>query len=98
MDITQMYDGKLLYTISKDDKEVTILKPDENINDFLTPTKILYTYKNNFTPTLDKTTTIDGVKVQQIKLTTKQSNDYDYILIAIHIATKTIKMYNKYIK
>lgn len=97
MDITQMYDGKLLYTISKDDKEVTILKPDENSNDFLTPTKILYTYKNNFTPTLDKTTTIDGVKVQQIKLTPKQSNEYDYIIIAIDVSTKTIKMYNEYL-
>lgn len=97
MDITQMYDGKLLYTISKDDKEVTILKPDENSNDFLTPTKILYTYKNNFTPTLDKTTTIDGVKVQQIKLTPNQSNEYDYIMIAIDVSTKTIKMYNEYL-
>lgn len=97
MDITQMYDGKLLYTISKDDKEVTILKPDENSNDFLTPTKILYTYKNNFTPTLDKTTTIDGVKVQQIKLTPKQSNEYDYIIIAIDVSTQTIKMYNEYL-
>ena len=91
MDITQMYDGKLLYTISKDDKEVTILKPDENSNDFLTPTKILYTYKNNFTPTLDKTTTIDGVKVQQIKLTPKQSNEYDYIIIAIDVSTKQLR-------
>lgn len=98
MDITQMYDGKLLYTISKDDKEVTILKPDENSNDFLTPTKILYSYKNNFTPTLDKTTTIDGVKVQQIKLTPKQSNEYDYIMIAIDVSTQTIKMYNEYLK
>lgn len=97
MDITQMYDGKLLYTISKDDKEVTILKPDENSNDFLTPTKILYTYKNNFTPTLDKTTTIDGVKVQQIKLTPNQSNEYDYIMIAIDVSTQTIKMYNEYL-
>ena len=97
LDITQMYDGKLLYTISKDDKEVTILKPDENSNDFLTPTKILYTYKNNFTPTLDKTTTIDGVKVQQIKLTPKQSNEYDYIMIAIDVSTQTIKMYNEYL-
>lgn len=97
MDITQMYDGKLLYTISKDDKEVTILKPDENSNDFLTPTKILYTYKKNFTPTLDKTTTIDGVKVQQIKLTPNQSNEYDYIMIAIDVSTKTIKMYNEYL-
>lgn len=98
MDITQMYDGKLLYTISKDDKEVTILKPDENSNDFLTPTKILYTYKNNFTPTLDKTTTIDGVKVQQIKLTPNQPNEYDYIMIAIDVSTQTIKMYNEYLK
>lgn len=97
MDITQMYDGKLLYTISKDDKEVTILKPDENSNDFLTPTKILYTYKNNFTPTLDKTTTIDGVKVQQIKLTPNQPNEYDYIMIAIDVSTQTIKMYNEYL-
>lgn len=98
MDITQMYDGKLLYTISKDDKEVTILKPDENSNDFLTPTKILYTYKKNFTPTLDKTTTIDGVKVQQIKLTPNQPNEYDYIMIAIDVSTQTIKMYNEYLK
>ena len=98
MDITQMYDGKLLYTISKDDKEVTILKPDENSNDFLTPTKILYTYKKNFTPTLDKTTIIDGVKVQQIKLTPNQSNEYDYIIIAIDVSTQTIKMYNEYLK
>lgn len=98
MDITQMYDGKLLYTISKDDKEVTILKPDENSNDFLTPTKILYTYKKNFTPTLDKTTIIDGVKVQQIKLTPNQPNEYDYIMIAIDVSTQTIKMYNEYLK
>lgn len=98
MDITQMYDGKLLYTITKEDKEVTVLKPEEDSNDFLTPTKILYTYKNNFTPTLGKTTTIDGVKVQQIKLTPNQANEYDYIMIAIDTSSKTIKMYNEYLK
>lgn len=98
MDINQMYDGKLLYTISKEDREVTVLKPDVNSNDFLTPTRILYIYKNNFKPSLEKTTTIDGVKVQLIKLSPHQSNEYDHIIIAIDIASKTIKKYDEYLK
>lgn len=98
LDIHQMYDGKMLYTITKDDKEVTVSKPDADSEDFLTPTKVLYMYKNNYKATLGKTGTVGGKKVQYIKMTPSKASEYDHIMIAIDIENNTIKEYNEYLQ
>ena len=67
MDIKQMYDGKMLYTVSKEDKEVTVSMPEPDSDDLLTPTKILKMYKSGFQLSLGKTETIAGEKIQFIK-------------------------------
>lgn len=98
LDIHQMYDGKMLYTITKDDKEVTVSKPDADSDDFLTPTKVLYMYKNNYKATLGKTGTVDGRKVQYIKMTPSKASEYDHIMIAVDVENNTIKEYNEYLQ
>lgn len=43
-DVNQIFDGKKLITVAKDDKEVVISNAT-NTEDFLTPTKVLNSYK-----------------------------------------------------
>lgn len=98
MDIKQMYDGKTLYTISKEDKEVTISVPPADSDDFLTPTKVVNMYKNGFSLSLGKTETIHGKKIQFIKLTPTSKNDADYMLVGINTADNTIYQYKEIYK
>src|SRR5690606_139033 len=98
MDIKQMYDGKTLYTISKEDKEVTISVPPADSDDFLTPTKVVNMYKNGFSLSLGKTETIHGKKIQFIKLMPTSKNDADYMLVGINTADNTIYQYKEIYK
>jgi len=62
MGISQMYDGKKLYTVSREDKEVTISNPAADSDDLLTPTKVLKMYKSGYTISLEKSATVSGKK------------------------------------
>lgn len=96
MDIRQMYDGKSLYTISKEDKEVTVSQPSPDSDDFLSPTKILNVYKSNFKVSLSKTETVNGKKVQYLKLTPKSKSDIDYAQIGIYTDSNTLYNYKEF--
>lgn len=96
MDIRQMYDGKNLYTISKEDKEVTVSQPSPDSNDFLSPTKILNIYKDNFEASMDKTGTANGKKVQYLKLTPKSKTEIDYAIVGIYTDNHTLYNYREY--
>lgn len=93
--INQIYDGKRLITIAKDDKEITI-SDASNTDDFLTPTKILSTYKTDYQYALDKKQTIGGAVIQFIKLTPKQSNSHlKYCLLGVNTSDNQIYQYQE---
>lgn len=98
LDIQQMYDGKTLYTISKDDKEITVSKPAPNSDDFLTPTKVLALYKTNFKASLDKTATVGGKSLQYIKMTPSGKAEADYVMVAIDTKNNTLYEYKEFLK
>ncbi len=95
MDVNQIYDGKKLYTISNDDKEVTISN-SQNMDDLLTPTKILNSYTNDFTYKLDKKQTIGGQPIQFIKFTPKNNqSSVQYALLGVNTNNNQIYQYKE---
>lgn len=91
-DVNQIYDGKKLYTIAKDEKEV-VISDASNTDDFLTPTKVLSSYKTGFQSSLDKKQTIGGQTIQYIKLTpTTKNSPMKYCLLGIN--TKNNQIYS----
>lgn len=95
MGVNQIYNGKTLYTISKEDKEVTISTPDKNSDDLLTPVKILNMYKNGYKYELGKSNNIDGSKIQFINLTPTGNSEISQISVGINAKTKTIHQYKE---
>src|SRR5690606_20288893 len=98
MDIKQMYDGKMLYTVSKEDKEVTVSTPEPDSDDLLTPTKILKMYKSGFQMSLGKIETIAGEKIQFIKLTPTMNSEIESILVGINVKNNTLQQYKEFYK
>ena len=91
-DINQIYDAKKLYTIDKGEKEVVVSNAS-NTDDFLTPTKILNSYKTGFQYSLDGKKTIGGQTIQYVKLTpTVKNSPMKYCLLGIN--TKNNQIYS----
>ena len=95
MDIKQMYDGKTLYTVSKEDKEVTISQPASDSDDLLTPTKVLKMYKSGFKLDLSKSETIGGLKVQFVKLTPTSNSEIQSVQVGINTKSNTLYSYKE---
>ncbi|HLV23962.1 MAG TPA: outer membrane lipoprotein carrier protein LolA [Moheibacter sp.] len=98
MDIKQMYDGKTLYTVSKEDKEVTVSNPTPESDDLLTPTKILNMYKSGFQMALGKTETIGGEKIQFIKLTPTGNSEIESVLVGVNVKNNSLQQYKEFYK
>jgi len=97
-DVNQIYDGKKLYTVAKDDKEVMISSAT-NTDDFLTPTKVLSSYKTGYSYALDKKQTIGGKSIQFIKLTpTQQNAAMKYSVLGINTKNNEIYSYQEFAK
>jgi len=96
MDIKQIYDGKMLYTVSKEDKEVTVSTPEPDSDDLLTPTKILKMYKSGFQLSLGKTETIAGEKIQFIKLIPTTNSEVESILVGVNVKNNTLQQYKEF--
>lgn len=67
---TFIYDGKKLYVINHDDKEITI--NDEDVDEdegFIYPSKLLTFYKEGYNYKLGKLANISGRKIQYVELT-----------------------------
>ncbi len=73
MNNTQVYDGKKVYNISSEDKEVTITS-NPSKEELLTPTKILNSYKKGYHVKSSGTTTINGKNASLITLTPTDKN------------------------
>lgn len=95
MGINQIYDGKTLYTVSKEDKEVTVSAPSKDSDDLLTPVKILGMYKTGYKYELEKTSTVNGDKIQFIKLTPTGNSEIKSISVGINTKNKTLYQYKE---
>ena len=89
--ITRIFDGSKLYTISKDDEEVTIssnISQDENT---ILPNNLLNFFENGYNFKLDILQNKSGRDIQYIKFTPIDSNsEISYILLGIDLYTKHI--------
>jgi len=88
MDITRIYDGKTLYSISPEDEEITISSENSEDDSTITPSKMLSFYKEGYTFKMDIIQTIKGRKIQYIKMNPIDSDsEIDHILLGIDIKT-----------
>jgi len=88
---TRIFDGKMLYTISPDDEEVTISSNNSDDEGAITPNKMLSFYTDGYSYAMDIVQNISGRKIQYVKLLPIDSNaDISYILLGIDATTKHI--------
>lgn len=89
--VTQLFDGAKLYTISSEDEEVTISSQGEDEEDAVTPSKMLSFYEEGYTYKLDIQQSINGRKIQYVKLIPIDSNsELQNILLGVDAQTKHI--------
>lgn len=91
MGVTKLSDGKKVYTISKEDEEISIanIGTTEDEND--TPAKMLTFFNKGFKYAWDIPQTIKGKKIQYIKLIPISSkDDRKEILVGVDVAANHI--------
>jgi outer membrane lipoprotein-sorting protein len=89
--ITQIYDGKTLYSISPEDEEVTISSENTEEDTTITPSKMLSFYKEGYSYELDVIQNIKGRKIQYVKLSPIDTNsEIKQVLLGIDANTKHI--------
>jgi outer membrane lipoprotein-sorting protein len=93
MGVTKLCDGKKVYTISKEDEEISIASIGKGEDDTDTPAKMLTFFSKGFKYAWDISQTIKGKKIQYIKLTPISSKD-ERKEILVGIDTKTNLVYN----
>ena len=88
-----IFDGKKLYVINHDEKEIAINDSDFDDEDgFIYPSKLLTFYKEGYTYKLGKVTTVKGKKIQLVALTPIDSNS-DIVKVELSIELKTKHIY-----
>jgi outer membrane lipoprotein-sorting protein len=91
MGTTQMFDGEKIYTIIPEDKEINISTYVEEDDNNITPSKMFSFYKEGYTYEWDATKSLNGRKIQYVKLLPKDSNaEVKNILLGIDSQTKHI--------
>lgn len=84
--VKQIFDGKKLYTIDSDAKEVTVSKPEKGSDELFTPTSVLDIYKNGFKLSLGK----KSGATQYIKLVPTKDSELKYILVGVNTQTSQL--------
>ncbi len=88
---TYMYDGKKLYTINREDEQVTIAVQNNDGSEMINPSNIMTFYQKGYTKELDIVQNVKGRKIQYVRLTPiKSGSDYKNILLGIDANTKHI--------
>jgi len=91
MGIERIYDTKKVYTIVHEDEEVVISNTSSYDENEFTPSKILTFYQKGYSFKWDNLQTINGKKIQFIKLLPKNANaENQYILLGIDTKSKNI--------
>lgn len=93
MGVTKMCDGKKIYTISKEDEEISIASIGKGEDDADTPAKMLTFFNKGFKYAWDITQNVAGKKIQYVKLTPISSKD-ERKQILVGVDTKTNQIYN----
>lgn len=90
---TFIYDGKVLYVINHDEKEITLNDEDLNEDDgFIYPSKILTFYKEGYNYKMGKLSNIQGRKIQFVELTPIDSNS-EIVKVSLGIDAKSKHIY-----
>jgi outer membrane lipoprotein-sorting protein len=93
MGITRIYDGKILYSISPEDEEVTISSENTEDENTITPSKMLSFYEEGYNYSMDIVQNVNGRKIQYVKLIPIDSkSEIKHVLLGID--TKTKHIYN----
>ncbi|GAA4272094.1 outer membrane lipoprotein carrier protein LolA [Aquimarina gracilis] len=97
MGTEQMYDGKKLHVIVPEDEEINISTQSEEDENSITPSKMLTFYEDGYTYKMDIVQSVNGRKIQYVKLTPIDSkSDLKEILLGVDKQTKHIyKMIQK---
>lgn len=86
LDVTRIFDGDKLYTISPDDEEVTISTQNPDDESTITPNKMLYFYEEGYNFEMDIVQYIGRKKIQYVKLIPMDSDaEIKYILLGIDV-------------
>ena len=90
---TFIYDGKKLYVINNDEKEISISDGDlEDSDGFIYPSKLLTFYKEGYNFEMGELKNINGRKIQYVILNPIDSNS-DIIRVELGIDIKTNHIY-----
>ena len=90
---TFIFDGKKLYVINHEEKEIAINDGDFDTDDgFIYPSKLLTFYKEGYTFSMGKLKTVKGKKIQFVELTPIDSNS-DIVKVELGIDVKTKHIY-----
>ena len=88
-----LFDGKKLYVINNEEKEIAITNGDLDEEDgFIYPSKLLTFYKEGYNFSMGKLKTIKGRKVQFVNLTPIDSNS-EIVKVQLGIDSKTKHIY-----
>ena len=88
-----MYDGKKLYVINNDEKEISVTNGDLDGDDgFIYPSKLLTFYKEGYNFKMGKLQDMNGRKIQFVTLNPIDS-DSDIVKVELGIDAKTMHIY-----
>ena len=86
LDVTRIFDGNKLYTISPDDEEVTISTQNPDDESTITPNKMLYFYEEGYNFQMDIVQYVGRKKIQYVKLIPMDSDaEIKYILLGVDV-------------
>lgn len=89
--VTRIFDGKTLYNISPEDEEVTVSSDNSEDQSTITPSKMLSFYEDGYDYKMDILQTVNGRKIQYVKLIPIDSkSEIKEILLGIDAVTKHI--------
>ena len=91
MGMTRLFNGTTIYTIIPEDEEVTISSYNENEDKGVSASKMLTFYENGYNFKMDILQSINGRKIQFIKLNPIDTNaEIKDVLLGIDMQTKHI--------
>ncbi|KFC22610.1 LolA family protein [Epilithonimonas lactis] len=89
MGTEQIFDGNKVYSISDEDKEVTIAKPNDNQAAF-SPLSYLDSYKKDYNVSYSGKKTISGIPVDVIKMTPVKANGLKSVTLYVNTPQKKL--------
>lgn len=89
MGTEQIFDGNKIYSISDEDKEITIAKPSENQVAF-SPLSYLDSYKKDYNVSYSGKKTISGIPVDVIKMSPVKPNGLKSVTLYVNTPQKKL--------